>query len=99
MIQLRLITDADANNDSTPERAPDRLPFPVAAVHVMNRERINRLTTRIEAENDPLQQLEQQINKVLVRAQEQLDQLREDVENYKFPSMETGSDDDRPRAA
>jgi hypothetical protein len=99
MNPLRLVTDAEANSDSGPTRPADRLPFPTAAVHVMNRERIGRLTTRIESENDPLKALEAQINKTLDRAQEQINQLREDVENYKFPTPEATDHNPPPRAA
>ena len=106
MNPLKLVTNSDvlaphdhapSQHDASPAR-PDRLPFPTAAVHVMNRQRIGRLTTRVQSERDPLHALEAQINKQLDRAQELVNQLREDVDSFKFP----GHEDDhspRPRAA
>ncbi len=62
------------------------LPFPTAAVHVLNRERIGRLTTPVQNAEASLSQLEAGINKHLERAQQLVNQLHEDVENFKFPA-------------
>lgn len=79
------------------------LPFPTAAVHVLNRERIGRLTTPVRDATGSLAQLEAGINKHLDRAQQLVNQLHEEVESLKFPSPDdlppgppTGP---RPRAA
>jgi hypothetical protein len=78
------------------------LPFPTAAVHVLNRERIARLTTPVHNAKESLAHLEAGINKHLDRAQQLVNQLHQEVENYKFPALPNDdragrSADDGPR--
>ncbi len=82
----------------------DTLQFPTAAVHVLNRQRIGRLTTPVSGNQfSGLRSLEASINKHLDRAQSLVNQLHQEVDSFRFPTPEAGtsgpSDPDRPRAA
>lgn len=99
MNQLRLVHDDSYMEDDQPEVQAgvprEALPFPTAAVHVMNRERLARLTTRVSGGGEHTAwMLEKNIMRELARAQLLVNRLNSDVDSLRFP--EPRLEDDLP---